>query len=97
MRKATALYYEGRVNHDMNNVEEATDFYLRARDVAKNTTDYRLLCLINTHLGTLYAYRNLPDLAFEAYKKRTYLFNAIKKIVLFISNTYSAFRTCFNA
>ena len=67
MRKATALYYEGRVNHDLHNAEEATDYYLRARDVAKNTTDYRLLYLINNHLGTLYAYRNLPDLALDTY------------------------------
>lgn len=89
VRKATALYYEGRVNHDMNNVEEATDFYLRARDVAKNTTDYRLLCLINTHLGTLYAYRNLPDLAFEAYKN-AHTYSMQLKDSTFISNTYSA-------
>jgi len=68
VRKATALYYEGRVNHDLNNAEEATDYYLRARDAAKNTTDYRLLYLINSQLGTLYAYRGLTDLALEAYK-----------------------------
>ena len=26
VRKATALYYEGRVNHDLNNAEEAADY-----------------------------------------------------------------------
>ena len=66
MRKATALYYEGRVNHDMNNAEEATDYYLRARDVAKNTTDYTLLYLINSQLGTLYAYRGLTCLLYTS-------------------------------
>lgn len=68
-RKATTLYYEGRVNHDMDNADEATEFYLRARDVAEGIEDYKLLYLINSHLGSLYAYRNLADLALEAYEK----------------------------
>ena len=68
VRKATALYYEGRVNHDMDNPDEATEYYLRARDVAKGTTDYNLLHLINTHLGTLYLYRDLCSQTSEAYK-----------------------------
>lgn len=67
-RKATVLYYEGRVNFDMNKAEEAATFYLRARDVAKNTTDYNLLCLINSHLGTLYLHRDLCTQTTEAYK-----------------------------
>lgn len=68
-RKATTLYYEGRVNHDMDNADEATEFYLRARDIAEDIEDYKLLYLINSHLGSLYAYRNLADLALEAYEK----------------------------
>lgn len=68
-RKATALYYEGRVNHDMDNADEATELYLQARDVAVGTKDYKLLYLINSHLGSLYAYRNLANLALEAYEQ----------------------------
>ena len=88
VRKAIALYYEGRVNHDMNNAEEATDYYLRARDVAKNTTDYKLLYLINIHLGTLYAYRNLTDLALDAYVNAQNYSIQLKDSAL-ISNSYS--------
>lgn len=88
VRKATALYYEGRVNQDLLNAEEATNYYLRARDVAKNTTDYRLLCLINTHLGTLYAYRGLTDLALEAYGNAHNYSIQLKDSAL-ISYTYS--------
>ena len=88
VRKATALYYEGRVNHDLNNAEEATDYYLRARDAAKNTTDYRLLCLINIHLGTLYAYRGLADLALKAYEN-AYDYSIQLKDSTLISNSYS--------
>lgn len=68
-RKATALYYKARVNHDMGNVEDATDFYLRARDVAQQTNDYKLLFLINSQLGSLYIYRDLNDLALDAYQQ----------------------------
>ena len=88
VRKATALYYEGRVNHDLNNAEEAADYYLRARDAAKNTTDYRLLCLINIHLGTLYAYRGLADLALKAYEN-AYDYSIQLKDSTLISNSYS--------
>lgn len=88
VRQATALYYEGRVNHDMNNAEEATGYYLQARDVAMKTTDYRLLYLINSQLGNLYAYRNLADLALEAYKNAHNYAIQLKDSV-FISNSYS--------
>lgn len=88
IRKATALYYEGRVNHDMHNAEEATNYYLRARDVALNTTDLRLLYLINSQLGTLYAYRGLADLALEAYNN-AHNYAIQLKDSAFISNSYS--------
>jgi len=88
VRKAITLYYEGRVNHDLHNAEGATDYYLRARDVAKNTTDYRLLCLINIHLGTLYAYRGLADLALKAYEN-AYDYSIQLKDSTLISNSYS--------
>lgn len=88
VRKATALYYEGRVNHDMNNAEEATGYYLQARDVAMKTEDYRLLYLINSQLGTLYAYRDLADLALEAYKNAHNYAIQLKDSEC-ISNSYS--------
>lgn len=88
VRKASTLYYKGRVNHDLHNAEEATDYYLRARDVAKNTTDYRLLYLINSQLGTLYAYRGLTDLALEAYRNAYDYSNQLKDSAL-ISYSYS--------
>lgn len=88
IRKATVLYYEGRVNHDMHNAEEATNYYLRARDVALNTTDYKLLYLINTHLGSLYAFRGLADLALKAYKNAHDYSIQLNDSAL-ISNSYS--------
>lgn len=68
VKKATALYYAGRVNHDLHQAEEATKYYLQAKEIAQHTTDYNLLYLICSQLGTLYAYRDLTEMAQEAYQ-----------------------------
>lgn len=62
-RKATTLYYKGRVADDMHKGEEATIYYLQAKELAKEIQDYKLAELICANLGMVYAYRNLGDLA----------------------------------
>ena len=69
IRYATSLYYKGRVCQDLKESEEATVSYLKAFDIAKNTSDYNLLFLISSHSGTLYAYRDMKDEALSAYRK----------------------------
>nr|WP_321375598.1 hypothetical protein [uncultured Bacteroides sp.] len=49
-----ALYYAGKVNDGMKNAEQATLYYLKASDWAKNGSDYRCKFLINYYLGALY-------------------------------------------
>jgi len=56
-RKAMALFYAGEVYNDLKNYETATDYYIRAKDIAKTTSDYRLTYLICVNTGMLYAYR----------------------------------------
>lgn len=67
-RKATTLYYKGRVADDMHKGEEATIYYLQAKELAKEIQDYDLLRLICGNLGMLYAYRRLSDLAYNEIK-----------------------------
>lgn len=62
-RKATTLYYKGRVADDMHNAKEATTYYLQAKEIAKEIKDYKLAQLICANLGIVYAYRQLSDLA----------------------------------
>lgn len=62
-RKATTLYYKGRVADDMHNAEEATIYYLEAKEIAKEIKDYKLAQLICSNLGMVYAYRQLTNLA----------------------------------
>lgn len=78
MRYAISLYYKGRVCQDLKRNEEATFSYLKAFDIAKNTSDYNLLFLISSHSGTLYAYRDMKDEALSAYRK-AYEYAALAK------------------
>lgn len=88
VRKASTLYYEGRVNHDLHNAEEAIGYYLQAKEVALHTTDYKLQYLIHSQLGTLYAYRDLNEQAQEAYQK-AYDYAVQMKDSALISYSYS--------
>lgn len=67
-RKATTLYYKGRVADDMYHAEEATTYYLQAKEIAKEIKDYKLAQVICANLGMVYAYRNLGDLAMSEIK-----------------------------
>lgn len=62
-RKALALYLEGAINEELNEVEKAATFYLKAGDEVGQTTDYQLGHLIFLGLGQIYIYRELYDYA----------------------------------
>lgn len=70
-KKATALYYKGRVQDDLHYPEEAIHYYLQAKsaiDKIKEEKGYRLLHLIYSSLGHTYEYKDLDSLALAAYK-----------------------------
>lgn len=64
--KAMSALYMGCVNYDLENIEEATQFYLEAKAEMEKTMDYKLGYLIMSGLGNIYLYRNLADYALEA-------------------------------
>lgn len=68
-RRALVLNYEGRVNEDLQEVEKATEFYLRAADEVAKTDDYRLGYLINSNLGMIYARRRLNEESLSSFLK----------------------------
>lgn len=51
---ALALYLKGRVNDDLDQMEEAVRCYLEALDRVKHTSDYLLTGLVYDQLGTAY-------------------------------------------
>ena len=65
-RKAMSALYMGCVNYDLENIEEAIQFYLDAKAEMEKTMDYKLGYLIMSGLGNIYLYRNLVDYALEA-------------------------------
>lgn len=74
-RKMLSFYYKGRVEDDSHNVEDATTNYLKAKEIGKELKDYKILQVICSNLGMVYAYRNLSNQALpeikEAYKYAT--------------------------
>lgn len=68
-RKALTLNYKGRVNEDLGQIEEATNYFLAARDAIRQTSDYRLGFLVHSNLGHIYAYRGLYEEAMLAFRE----------------------------
>lgn len=64
-RQATALYYAGRVQDDLDNKVEATEYYVQAFDRAEQVKDYRLMALASNYLGRIYRQMGLKDRALE--------------------------------
>lgn len=88
-RKALVLNYEGRVNEDLGDVERATEFYLQAADEVKQSRDYRLEHLIYSNLGSIYIYRDLYELAKDAYQNSLLAANKAKDSI-YISSALSS-------
>lgn len=89
-RKALVLNYEGRVNEDLQEAIEATQFYLQARDMASQTGDYKLRFLIESNMGILYLYRSLYPQAEQAIKD-AYTYAVEAKDSTYISSALSLF------
>lgn len=62
-RKALALYLKGGLEKEATHVNEAQALYLKAKENAANTNNYRLKYLIDSNLCNLYAYQNLKEYA----------------------------------
>lgn len=66
-RKMLAYYYCGVVFHDLNDVLQAQEYYLKAYEIGKDLNEHYLLGRLCANLGTLYTYQELyqPALDFQ--------------------------------
>ena len=64
-RKAMSWFYAGRVSADLKQPVEATDFYIKAREVALQTSNYRLQYFICLNYGWLCLNQMVLDQAKE--------------------------------
>jgi hypothetical protein len=53
----------GRVNHDLNNVPKAREYYLKALEARGSAENNDLEGRIQNNLGVLYTYQDAPDMA----------------------------------
>ena len=60
-RKALTLYHKAVLLKVKNEADKALPFYLQASEEVKLTEDYRLAYLIYSHIGMVYAYRDLHN------------------------------------
>lgn len=67
-RRAMVLYYRAALYREENKMEEAQEYYLKAKDEVDLLDDYFLKYLIYAELGHIYA-RTLPDYGMEYYTK----------------------------
>jgi tetratricopeptide (TPR) repeat protein len=64
-----AFFYAGRVNEEMKNANQAISYYLKAKDFARNSKDYKYLYFIHYYLGNLYVMQNLFKDGINSYKE----------------------------
>lgn len=64
-----AFFYAGRVNEEMKNVNQAVIYYLKAKDFAINSGEYKYQYFIRYYLGNVYAIQNLFKYAINSYKE----------------------------
>lgn len=75
--KAKAWYYMGRVNQELKNPLKAQEYYLKALEAGKNSTDPALLGRIYNNIGMLYTYQEVYEKAIPYQQKAIEAFELI--------------------
>lgn len=68
-RLMLTYYYMGRVSQDMRDAVRAQNYYLKALEVGKTSTDLALRARICSNLGMLYTYQDAYDMALDYMKE----------------------------
>lgn len=69
LRKAQAWFYKGSVLKDLGKLDEATECYVRARDLIGSFDDPLFASLICQTLGRIYREQDIYGLAFELFRE----------------------------
>lgn len=64
-----ALYYAGRVYRDLGDAPQALEYFQRAIEAAKGSTNHKLLSLMYSQTGMLFLYQDIYDKAPEMFRK----------------------------
>lgn len=64
-----ALYYAGRVYRDLGDAPQALEYFQKAIEAAKGSTNHKLLSLMHSQTGMLFLYQDIYDKAPEMFRK----------------------------
>lgn len=74
-----AYYYAGRVYSDLGDAPQALDYFQKAAELLKGSTDYELKEVLYSQIGGLFFFQDVYDEAMKAYKKSYYFNKAYMK------------------
>lgn len=72
------FYYAGRVYTDLGDAPQALEYFQRAIEASKQSTDYFLINRIYSQMGTLFLYQDVYDKAPEMFRK-SYQYSVLAK------------------
>lgn len=78
-RKAQVWFYKASVFKDLSKLEEATAYYVQAKDLIGSFDDPLFACLICQTLGRVYREQKLYDKAFELFRKAIHLISQVPR------------------
>lgn len=73
-----AYYYTGCIYRDLGDAPQALDYFKKSLEASKGSTDYKVVSLIYSQIGTLYLFQDVYDAAMEAFRK-AYNYNLLAK------------------
>ncbi|WP_321331293.1 tetratricopeptide repeat protein [uncultured Bacteroides sp.] len=88
-----AYYYTGCIYRDLGDAPQALDYFGQAIEASKGSTDYKVISLIYSQIGTLYLYQDIYDLAMKAFKKAYYYNKLAKESIRIVYNLRDIGRT----
>lgn len=80
-KQMLSYYYLGRVSQDLGNAPKAQINYLKALEIGRSSNNHHLLGLINSNLGILYTYQDMPKDAIPCLEEAYSIFQLLKDTI----------------
>lgn len=71
-----AYYYAGRVYRDLGDAPQALEYFQKAMEASKGSSNNQLTSRINSQIGTLFLYQGIYDEALKVFKQ-AYFYNTL--------------------
>lgn len=95
-RMALTLYHKAVLYKEQNQLDKALPYYLQASEEIKLTEDYRLAYLIYSHIGIIYAHRNLHGYSIQ-YCEKANEYALLSDDSYYITESYNSLARAYSA